>query len=110
MLNPDRLGLVDYLPPFAMEAFEVLVHVDNTYPSSGLAFFLTAFSATVWGCLSALFVCFTFLKLLDRRFAPPDESFVPLPPTDPPYRRCKHFLLKSNIPSRLSKALKSTRM
>lgn len=109
MLNRERLGRVDYLPPFVIDGYEVLVHVDSTSSSTGGAFFLTAFSVSVWGSVFALFVVFTFLKLLDRRFAPPDQSFTPLPATEPRSRRLKHFLLKSRIPLRFRKAVQSTR-
>lgn len=109
MLNRERQGRVDFLPPFVIDGYEVLVHVDSTSSSTGGAFFLTAFSISVWGSVLTLCVVFTFLKLLDRRFAPPDHSFTPLPATESRARRLKHFLLKSQIPLRLRKAVESTR-
>lgn len=109
MLNRERLGRVDYVTPFVIDGLEVLVHVDSTSSSTRGAFFFTAFTAYVWVSVFALVIVFTFLKLLDRRFAPPDHSYESLPPTEPRFQRVKHFLLKSRIPLRLRKAVQSTR-
>lgn len=108
-LNQERLGRVDYLPTFISDTYRVLTHVDNTAASTGDAFFLTAFGVSVWICISSLMVIFTFLKLLDRRFAPPDDSFQPLSKRDySRFRRYRHFLLKSKILFRLRRAVQST--
>lgn len=106
MPSSDRMGLVDFPAPF-MSSYEVLVDRDNTFESAG-ACFLTAFSNLVWACIATPFVIFTFIKLLDRRFAPPDPSFTPLPSTVSRSGRLKHFLLKSRILFRLRSAVQDT--
>lgn len=109
MESDTRLGKVDFLPPFLIDGIGIATHVDETSVASAGAFFLTAFSLAVWGLLVMLSVVFTFLKMLDRRFVPPDDSYTPLPASEPRLRRIRHYLLKSRIPYRLRKALQSTR-
>ncbi|CDF32227.1 unnamed protein product [Chondrus crispus] len=108
MESDTRLGKVDFLPPFLIDGIGIATHVDETSVASAGAFFLTAFSLAVWGLVVMLSVVFTFLKMLDRRFVPPDDSYTPLPASEPRLRRIRHYLLKSRIPYRLRKALQST--
>lgn len=108
MQTRKRHGLVDYLPIFMHDDIRVITHIHNTDMSSSGLFFITTFTTNVWLAIAGLLVVWTFLKMLDRRFVPPDESFKPLPSTSPWYSRQKHFVMKSNIPRRLRKSLQST--
>lgn len=106
----ERRGKVDFLPPFMIDGIAIAVHMDETSAATEGAFFLKAFSIEVWGLVVALGVTFTLLKMLDRRFVPPDNTYEPLPSTESRYRRMLHFLLKSRILYRLRKAFQSTSM
>lgn len=108
MLTQKRFGLVDFLPVFVHDDVRVITHVDNTYKSSSGLFFITTFTSSVWLAIAGLLAVWTFLKMLDNRFVPPDDSFEPLPESAPWYSRQRHFVLKSNIPRRLRKSLQST--
>lgn len=110
MLNEERFGLVDFLPPFMIDEVVVATSIENTSRSSDAVFFLKSFTTPVWLGIGGLIALFTFLKMLDRRFAPPDSSFKPLPKTASRFRRYRQVLLKSKIPFRLRKAAQSTSM
>lgn len=107
-VNEERLGRVVFLEPFAFDRYRALTHVENNSASGGDAFFLTTFSPGVWGSIAALVVIFTFLKLLDRRFAPGDQPFRPLSREYSRFERAKHYLLKYPILNRLRRATQST--
>lgn len=102
------MGRADFPADFAADNYRVITHVDNTAKSTGNAFFLTSFSLGVWLAILSLVILFTFLKLLDRRFAPPDENYIPLSRSEKWFQRKKHFLLKSRLFFRLRKAIEST--
>ena len=104
-----RLGKVEFLPPFLIDGIGIATHIDETSVASAGAFFLTAFSLEVWGLVMMLAVVFTFLKILDRRFVPPDDSYTPLPASESRLRRMRHYFLNSRFPYRLRKAVQSTR-
>lgn len=106
--NSERIGRVDYIEEFAHSNYRVVTHIDNTSTMTGGAFFITSFSISVWVSILGLAGAFTFLKLLDRRFSPPDETYEPLPRSENWFRRWRHFLLRSKIPFRLRKAVEST--
>lgn len=108
LLNEDRLGLVDYLPPFVLDEIVVYTHIDNTAASTSGTFFITTFTTVVWVCIGGLTIFFTILKMLDRRFAPIEHAFEPLPRNFSRFRRCKHVLLKGKILYRLRKAIQSS--
>jgi len=106
--DSNRLGRVDFIPSFLNDDFRMLTHVDNFSARASGAFFLTAFSLGAWIAIAGLMICFIFLKLFDRRFAPPGKKFVPLKDASW-YRRQKHFLLKSELPFRIRRATQSVR-
>lgn len=108
MRNADRNRRVDFLPPFALDDLKVMVNLDDTTTTNSAAFFLSSFGTKVWVSIAGLAVLFTFLKLLDRRFAPLPKTFVPLPDSEPKFQRYKHYLLHSKIPFRLRRAVQST--
>lgn len=108
-MNNERFGRVDYLVDFVSGDYRVITHIDNTKTSTSGTFFITTFSPSVWLGIVGLSVVFIFLKLLDRRFAPPDGSYQPLSKSENWFRRWRHFLLRSRIPFRLRKAVESTR-
>lgn len=108
MPNSERLGRVDYLPFSALDEIRVYTHIDNTAASTGGTFFITAFTGPVWLCITGLVFFFSFLKMLDTRFAM-DSTFKPLPPDFSRFRRWKHVLLKGKILYRLRKAIQSSR-
>lgn len=105
--NPSRIGRADFVSNFANDQYGVITHVDNTAATTGGAFFITAFSLGSWLAILSLAVLFTFLKLLDQRFAPPDENYRPLNAGNWLQRK-KHFLFRSKIPLRLRRAAEST--
>lgn len=107
-INPERMDRADFVADFATDNYRVITHIDNTATTTGDAFFLTSFGLGVWMAILSLVLLFTFLKLLDRRFAPPDESYTPLPRSECRFKRNKHFLLKSKVFFRLRKAAEST--
>lgn len=108
-LNRDRIGKVDFLPPFALDGISVITRIDQTSSSvSKGAFFITVFSLSVWGLILALVVVFALLKMLDVRFAPPDDSYRPLPDSESCIRRLKHYILKSRLLRRMRRAVQST--
>lgn len=109
-INTERIGRVDYIDEFVSGSYRVMTHVDSARTSNSGTFFITTFSPSVWISIVGLAAIFTFLKLLDRRFAPPDESYLPLPRSESRLRRTRHFLLRSRIFFRLRKAMESTRM
>lgn len=106
--NSYRFGKVDYLPPFVIDGIGIVVHTDNTSSASAGAFFVTAFSTSTWLLVLALIGLFTFLKVLDRRFALLVKPYEPLPEGESRFQRLKHYLLKSPVPRRLRLALQST--
>lgn len=108
-LNKDRLGRVEYLPPFAFDRYSALTLSTNLTPSSGDAFFLTTFSYEVWLCILGLVICFTILKMLDRRFARmKKERTLPTNGQDSCLARRKQLLLNRPLLYRLRFALEST--
>lgn len=106
--NPQRMGRVDFVSNFANDEYRVITHVDNTATTTGGAFFITSFSLGTWMAVLSLAVLFTFLKLLDRRFAPPEDAYKPLK-SGYWFQRKRHFVLKSKLFFRLRKATESTR-
>lgn len=108
-MNEERNGLVQFVQPFLSDPHRVATHVDYTHSKQRSTFFLTAFSFRVWIAVLSLIVLFTFLKMLDRRFSPPDQSYTPLSRDSSTFRRLRHYLLKSKVLFRLRKALMSTR-
>lgn len=109
-INKDRIHRVDFVQPFVFDPYRALTHIDNLNSTAGDAFFLTTFSVSVWASIVALVVIFTFLKMLDRRFAPADDSFIPLSWKYSRFERMKHYLLKSRILYRLRRAMQSVGM
>ena len=105
----ERVKRVDFLTHFMREELEVIVHIENTDSTIHGAYFLTTFTPAVWALILGLFFIFTLLKILDRRFAPPDPSYVPLDRSQPRYLRFNHYVLKSRILFRVRKAIQSTR-
>lgn len=108
MLTQQRLGRVQYLPPFVRDDMRVVTHVDNTYTATGNPFFVTTFTPTVWVAIAGLMICWSLIKMLDRRFVPRDNSFKAMSLEANCYKRTKHILLKSNLGRRLRKAVQST--
>lgn len=99
---------MDFVEEFSNSDYCVITHIDNTSTTTGGAFFLTSFSLTVWIGILGLAATFTFLKLLDQRFSPPENSYEPLSRSENRFRRWRHFVLRSKIPFRLRKATEST--
>lgn len=70
LVTTERYGRVNFLPPFTRDDLRVVVRVDRTYSSSDGAFFLYAFTPSVWVCIAALVSLFTTLKMVDPTFVP----------------------------------------
>lgn len=70
--------VVDFLPAFLIYGIGIATHIDETSVASAGALFLTAFS---------LAEVFTFLKILDRRFVAPGDSYTGLPASESRIRR-----------------------
>lgn len=110
-VNEDRIGRVDFVAPFLYDGLAVLTHIDNTVGKSNAAFFLLAFTPTVWVTILGLIGAFTVLKLLDRRFL--EDTPTPEVSTDltdkktSVYGRIRLFLMKQQHLWRLRKALQS---
>lgn len=117
MQTDARIGRVDFLPPLIHDYMQTTVNVDYTFLDENNTFFLTAFGPWVWVAIFGLFLFFTVLKLLDRRFVPcPDPhhaklsiSETPLSPLDR-LKRLRQWLLKQPLLYRSRKAFQSVCM
>eukprot|EP00178_Gracilaria_changii_P028186 TRINITY_DN971_c0_g1_i3.p1 TRINITY_DN971_c0_g1~~TRINITY_DN971_c0_g1_i3.p1 ORF type:complete len:416 (+),score=44.43 TRINITY_DN971_c0_g1_i3:414-1661(+) len=105
--NPSRFGKVSYLPPFGYDRYVVFTHVSQATVAGNVWFFVSTFDARAWICIAALFVMFTFLKMLDRRFEA-DAEYSPLPPNAGRVQCYLHYITKSRPVYRLRKAAQST--
>lgn len=108
MQNSERHNRVTYLPMFSQGEIKVLVHRRNTSSSNDGIFFLHTFSALVWILIFVLFIVFTFLKILDRRFEPPDPLLEPASRQEGWVARIRHFILHTGMRRRLRKASLNT--
>lgn len=101
--NEERHPLVDFVFPFLYDHYRVMTHFKNTGIASQGTFFLTSFTRLVWAAIFSIIVLFALLKMMDRRFAPPDHTYTP-PANQTGYQRFKYYILKSRILYRLRKA------
>lgn len=108
-MNPDRLRRVDFVVPFLFTDYRALTHVENTNTSNHGTYFLTTFSLPVWFAIFSLVLIFTFLKMLDRRFAPPNQEYITPSPEISLFRRMRYYLLKNKLCRRIRHAFQSTR-
>lgn len=106
--NEKRFELVHFLQPFVYTSFRVVVRRSDTFTPTKGTYFLSAFTLNVWLLIIGLIVLFTMLKVLDKRFMPPDNNFKPLPDTEPFIKRVFHYALKSHLLRRIRKAIMST--
>lgn len=104
MKNTERHGRVDFLPVFVQVNMETVANIQQTFTSSNEPFFLNTFSPLVWILMFSLFVIFTFLKMLDRRFPVYSERAFPLTQPDATaswYDRFKYEIWKLPLLRRL---------
>lgn len=104
--NPKRITKVDFLPPFSIDTYRTFTTLSNTSDAAG-AVVIFPFDAYAWICIFVLFLMFTFLKMLDARFANA-APYTPLTGTRSRAARYLHYLQKSHVFFRLRKAIQST--
>ncbi|CAN8069706.1 unnamed protein product [Agarophyton chilense] len=109
LLNIERYGKVDFLPPFMFDRYAVFTHVTQATISGNKFFFLLAFDRKAWICIVAVITMFIFLKMLDVRFAVA-APYTPLPETCSRFERILHYLTKGRLLYRLRKATQSAVM
>lgn len=107
-MSEDRFGRVTYLPAYLRDQLTVVTNINNTYVGSSGAFFVNNFTWSVWVAIAGLFVCWSIVKLFDRRFVPVKDDVEPLPRGASRYKRTKHKFLKSRWSRRIRKSLQST--
>lgn len=103
----ERIGNVDFLPPFSIDSYRTFTTVSNTSAGGDSAGIFEAFDFYAWVGIFALFLMFTFLKMLDVRFANA-APYTPLPGTYTRAARYSHYLQKSRVFFRLRKGIQST--
>lgn len=70
MQTRERIGHANFLPEMRQGSINVVVRSDNTFRSGRGIFFLNVFGKYVWMNIFILFLLFSFIKVLDRRFEP----------------------------------------
>lgn len=106
--NDERFHLVDFLQPFVYTSFRVVVRSEDTFRTTKGPYYLSTFTPEVWLMILSLIGLFTLLKLVDKRFMPPDNNYRPLSDKEPKLKRFYHYAVKSQCLRRARKALMST--
>lgn len=96
-ITKDRSGQVKFLPPFSKPEIRVVVHRRDIIQTNNAIFFMMSFTLKVLTLIILLFLCFSDLRILYRRFLLPGEHHVPLPREYGFFRRIWHYLFVRNV-------------